>query len=87
MYQKYDNFDALNVDRVKDIPMDYEGVMGVPITYLDKYNPDQFELIGILSTRYNKNLVGIDRLDPTSGEGRGLVNGKLKYSRILIKRK
>ena len=46
-YPKYDNYDAINVDKTKDIPVDYNGVMGVPITFLDKYNPDQFEIIGI----------------------------------------
>lgn len=45
-YPKYDNYDAINVDKVKDIPMDYYGVMGVPITFLDSYNPNQFEIIG-----------------------------------------
>ena len=45
-YPKYDNYDAINVDVTKDIPMDYEGAMGVPITFMDKYNPDQFEIIG-----------------------------------------
>jgi hypothetical protein len=50
MYPKYDNYDAINIDKVNDIPMDYEGVMGVPITFLDKYNPDQFEITGITKT-------------------------------------
>ena len=45
--QKYDNYDAINVDSTADIPCDYAGVMGVPITFLDKYNPDQFEIIGM----------------------------------------
>lgn len=45
-YPKYDNYDAINVDRVADIPVDYEGYMGVPITFMDKYNPEQFEIIG-----------------------------------------
>lgn len=45
-YPKYDNYDAINVDKVADIPVDYEGVMGVPITFLDKYNPEQFEIVG-----------------------------------------
>ncbi|WP_373033855.1 adenine-specific methyltransferase EcoRI family protein [Sulfurovum sp.] len=45
-YPTYVNFDAIEVSKTKDIPMDYEGVMGVPITFLDKYNPDQFEIIG-----------------------------------------
>lgn len=46
-YPKYDNYDAINVDKVNQIPCDYDGVMGVPITFFDKYNPDQFEIIGI----------------------------------------
>lgn len=45
-YPKYDNYDAINVDKTKDIPADYKGAMGVPITFMDKYNPDQFEIIG-----------------------------------------
>lgn len=46
-YPHYDNYNAINVDRVIDIPMDYKGVMGVPITFMDKYNPDEFEIVGI----------------------------------------
>lgn len=45
-YSKYDNYDAINVNKVSEIPMDYDGVMGVPITFLDKYNPEQFEILG-----------------------------------------
>ena len=45
-YPKYDNYDAINVNMTKDIPMDYAGAMGVPITFLDKYNPEQFEILG-----------------------------------------
>ena len=50
-YPTYDNYDAINVDKVANIPCDYDGVMGVPITFLDKYNPEQFELLGITSGR------------------------------------
>ena len=46
-YPTYDNYDAINVDKVDQIPCNYYGVMGVPITYLDKYNPEQFEILGI----------------------------------------
>jgi hypothetical protein len=46
-YPRYDNYDAINVDKTKDIPMDYEGIIGVPVTYLDKYSPEQFEILGI----------------------------------------
>jgi hypothetical protein len=73
-YPKYDNFDAINVDRVADIPYDYDGIMGVPITFLDKYNPDQIEIIG------NEKTLGIKK-------GRGYINGKRLYSRIFIKLK
>lgn len=49
-YPHYDNYDAINVDKVADIPADYMGVMGVPITFMDKYNPDEFEIIGMLQS-------------------------------------
>lgn len=49
-YARYDNYDAIEVEKVKDIPVDYDGVMGVPITFLEKHNPDQFEIVGIAKT-------------------------------------
>jgi len=55
-YPKYDNYDAINVDKTSDIPMDYKGVMGVPITFLDKYNPEQFEIVGFRKGDDNKDL-------------------------------
>ncbi len=55
-YPKYDNFDAINVNRTDDIPRDYSGIMGVPITFLDKYNPDQFEILGTDSPYYIEEL-------------------------------
>lgn len=76
-YPKYDNYNAINVDKTNNIPYDYDGVMGVPITFLDKYNPKQFEIIGI--DRYV-----ID--NPRYGH-RFTINGKETYCRILIKRK
>jgi hypothetical protein len=72
-YPKYDNYDAINVDKLCDIPEDYDGVIGVPISFLDKYNPKQFEIIG------NEYSLNIDR-------GRGYVAGKRMYSRIFIKK-
>jgi hypothetical protein len=71
-YPKYDNYDAINVNKYTDIPYDYDGVMGVPITFLDKYNPNQFEII-----RFRK---GNDEKDLS-------INGKCPYFRILIRRK
>jgi len=82
-YPNYDNYDAINVDKVSEIPMDYNGVMGVPITFIDKYNPAQFELLGIMNTgEENKGI----RHEGTP-HGRPLVNGIEKYLRILIKNK
>lgn len=49
-YPHYDNYNAINVDRVADIPLDYHGVMGVPITFMDKYNPEEFEIVGLLQS-------------------------------------
>ena len=71
-YPKYDNYDAINVDKTLEIPEDYNGVMGVPITFLDKYNPEQFEIV-----RFRK---GNDEKDLS-------INGKCPYFRILIRRK
>ena len=83
-YPKYENFDAINVDKVADIPMDYDGVMGVPITFLYKYNPTQFEIIdartiALSDKQKNKNTYLIKDAD-------GGINGKPTYARILIKK-
>ena len=85
-YPKYDNYDAINVDKTKEIPADYPGVMGVPITFLDKHNPDQFEILGTLaSAGYNEDIVGIPFLGKK--DARAIVNGEVKYARLLIKNK
>lgn len=77
-YPKYDNYDAINVDKTKDIPMDYKGILGVPITFLDKYNPAQFEILGLDD----------HRLVYPDWRGRGPdLNGKPIYRRIIIKNK
>ncbi len=65
-YPKYDNYDAINVDKTKDIPVDYAGAMGVPITFLHKYNPDQFEIvslgiIGSIEFSCNKKMEILDK--------------------------
>ena len=83
-YPKYDNYDAINVDKTKDIPMDYEGVMGVPITFMDKYNPDQFEILGLsASAGYSEEIVGIPFLGVK--DARPLLSGENTYARIFIK--
>jgi hypothetical protein len=70
LYARYDNYDAIDVPKVRDIPQDYEGVMGVPITFLEKYNPEQFAIV-----RFRK---GDDDKDLS-------IQGKCPYFRILIK--
>jgi len=78
-YPKYDNYDAIEVSYTDSIPSDYDGIMGVPITFLDKYNPDQFELLG--SNR------GIDQ-DPNKVYGKGSYINKIEtFKRIFIKHK
>ncbi|OGO77216.1 MAG: modification methylase [Clostridiales bacterium GWB2_37_7] len=76
-YPKYDNYDAINVNRTVDIPCDYFGVMGVPITFIDKHNPEQFDLIG--DNRYHD---GQDFADDIN-----FINGKGLYRRLLIRRR
>ena len=109
-YPKYDNYDAINVDKTaeipmdyngimgvpitidktSDIPMDYDGFMGVPITFMDKYNPDQFEILGICAgnSRLNK-FYGIVPYTPHIEDrgGCAVLNNKRVYSRILIRRR
>ena len=76
-YPKYDNYDAIEVSKVENIPYDYDGVMGVPITFLDKYCPDQFEIMGnMVSTKINEYNFGYP-----------YINGNKIYARILIRRK
>ena len=81
-YPKYDDYDAINVDRVADIPVDYDGVMGVPITFLDKFCPEQFEILGISGDCANVVFINNKRCS-----GRFYVDKKRLYDRILIKRK
>lgn len=101
-YPYYENYDAIEVPKVADIPYDFEGAMGVPITFLDKYNPEQFEILGMCE---NLDLYGLKTRVYTGRECRdryfelfgkkgvydlnaaGVVNGKKVYQRILIKRR
>ena len=75
-FPKYDNYDVINVDKVSDIPMNYKGVMGVPITFVDKYNPKQFEILGVANSA---RWIGYKCLT--------LIQGRKIYNRILIKLK
>jgi hypothetical protein len=74
-YPKYDDYDVINVDKTSDIPCDYNELMGVPISFLDKYNPEQFEIVGIDDHRVDWR-----------GKGPSL-KGKILYRRIIIRKK
>lgn len=95
-YPQYDNYDAIEVPFTECIPSDYDGVMGVPITFMDKYNPEQFTILGITD---RNNEYGLTRKIYTPNDGRNyadcnrrgairLANGKLisTYARLLIKK-
>lgn len=75
MYPKYDDYNVINVNKTADIPMDYDGLMGVPITFIDRYNPDQFEILALDDHRVEWR-----------GHGPNL-NGKSLYRRIIIRKK
>ena len=77
-YPKYDNYDAIEVSKTAEIPMDWDGAMGVPITFLNKHNPDQFEIDG---------LCWLMLRDMGAGESMFKINGKRKYRRIVIRRR
>lgn len=85
-YEKFDNFDAINVGKIKDIP-DYDGYMGVPITFLNRWNKDQFEIVegmnryGILDLFGNNEYCRKNRIQMVD------VNGKPKFFRVVIKKK
>ncbi len=76
-YQMYDNYDALNVNRIADIPKDYFEPMGVPITIVDNYNPNQFELLGLMASTTVTDV----------NFGYPYIDGKKKYARVIIRRK
>ena len=86
-YPEYDNYDAIEVSKVADIPSDYQGLMGVPITFIDKYCPEQFEFIGSDYQVRNGEIKGIIKENWGGKIDRGYINGKRMYSRVLIKNK
>jgi len=101
-YPKYENFEAINVDVTKKIPFDYKGIMGVPITFIDKFNPDQFEIIGLgisnsgievgvkpYKAEHKKYRKEIQKRGAVDGDLYMIVNGivDVPYARILIRSK
>ena len=100
-YPKYDNFDAINVDKVADIPMDYDGIMGVPITFLNNYCPSQFTIIGLgisnsglscgvepYKKQWRDYRVNVQKRAAVDGDLYMVINQEVKvpYARILIKK-
>jgi hypothetical protein len=92
-FEKYENYDAIEIPKVKQIPSDYDGIMGVPISFLSKHSPEQFEIIWQASgnTRASAPKDILERLNylPHSKDkgGGAVLNGKMKFGRILIKHK
>lgn len=92
-FPKYDNYDAIEVSKVCEIPKDYDGIMGVPITFLYRYNPSQFEIVWqasgntrVCAPQETLSLLHYKPMTEDRG-GCGVLNGKRVYSRILIKKK
>ncbi|MBO5570247.1 MAG: DNA methyltransferase, partial [Clostridia bacterium] len=94
-YPKYDNYDAIEIPFTECIPSDYSGIMGVPITFLDRYCPEQFEIIwqasGNAYANAPRDALEELKFDPTIKYGGGLgapvINGSATYARIMIRRK
>lgn len=92
-YPQYENYNAINVSRTQNIPFDYDGIMGVPITFLDKYSPDQFEILMLANGNARTNVssntlteVGYHQ-HPEDRGGVGIINGQRVYVRVMIRRK
>lgn len=101
-YEKYDNYDAIEVGSYKAIPSDYDGVMGVPITFLDKYNPDQFEIVGTTESNDPQNAyrtrwyssaecrsayqIRFGKAGVYDLNASGVVDGVKKFKRVLVRR-
>ena len=88
-FSKYDNYDAIEVSLVKNIPSDYSGVMGVPISFLDKYNPDQFEILGATQRSCHNDVPDTKKYDEywevrQNGEKTGSSGGKTNENANLV---
>lgn len=88
LIKPYENYAAVNVDKLANVPMDYDGVMGVPVTYLKKRNDEMFEIVGMAAAIAPSNGFNYDipytKVENDHG-GNGMVEGKIKYLRIFIK--
>ena len=80
-YVKYDNYNAIEVPYTDAIPSDHKGMMGVPISFLDKYSPEQFEIVGLIAG----NIRGMSGMKSKTGKDGPYIGGKLKYGRVVIR--
>ena len=91
-FRKFDNLDIINIDRIEDIPSDYQDIMGVPLSFLDKWNRDQFEIVGLLSDNKGDGIYIFNGIETYTDERHkkskcGVIDGKRIYCRLLIKKK
>ena len=92
-YLRYENYDAIEVSRTQNIPVDFDGLMGVPITFLDKYSPDQFEIVMLANGNARTNVTSDTlsrvkyRKHSEDRGGVGIINGRRSYARVIIRRK
>ena len=93
-YKKYDNYNAIDVPYSDAIPSDFDGLMGVPLTFMDKYCPEQFEIVGpamgwtnsVMSTTWKEKVGYSEKKSSAGTNGYGIVDGVQKYHRILIRK-
>ena len=91
-YDRFDNYDCINIDRIEDIPSDYQDIMGVPLSFLDRWNRDQFEIVGLLSDNKGDGIYIFNGTETYTDERHkkskcGVIDGKRIYCRLLIKKK
>ena len=91
-FRKFDNLDIINIDRIEDILSDYQDIMGVPLSFLDKWNRDQFEIVGLLSDNKGDGIYIFNGTETYTDERHkkskcGVIDGKRIYCRLLIKKK
>ena len=91
-FRKFDNLDIINIDRIEDIPSDYQDIMGVPLSFLDKWNRNQFEIVGLLSDNKGDSIYIFNGTETYTDERHkkskcGVIDGKRIYCRLLIKKK
>ena len=91
-FRKFDNLDIINIDRIEDIPSDYQDIMGVPLSFLDRWNREQFEIVGLLSDNKGDGIYIFNGTETYTDERHkkskcGVIDGKRIYCRLLIKKK